>query len=157
MNLSDYDIRKENIWETAKNPELPQWFFAFSATWLIICWFVGCSMNGIVLLVFAINKEVMFYVSFIVLHTCISDFCTLYLSFFSYLKLRVPFNYVLMNLNFSDFLSLGFGIPFEVIASIQKGWHLGPHACNWLGFVMTLSGKYSCNIFTCLSHIFCDN
>ena len=51
MNLSDYDIRKENIWETAKNPELPQWFFAFSATWLIICWFVGCSMNGIVLLV----------------------------------------------------------------------------------------------------------
>ena len=76
MNLSDYDIRKENIWETAKNPELPQWFFAFSATWLIICWFVGCSMNGIVLLVFAINKEVMFYVSFIVLHTCISDFCT---------------------------------------------------------------------------------
>ena len=58
------------------------------------------------------------------------------------LKLRVPFNYVLMNLNFSDLLSLGFGIPFEVIASIQNGWHLGIHACNWLGFIMTLSGKF---------------
>ena len=81
MNLSDYDIRKENIWETAKNPELPQWFFAFSATWLIICWFVGCSMNGIVLLVFAINKEVMFYVSFYITYLY---FCTLNVSFFSH-------------------------------------------------------------------------
>ena len=62
MNLSDYDLRKENIWETAKNPDLPQWFFAFSGTWLAICWFVGVGMNGIVLFVFAINKEVKLYI-----------------------------------------------------------------------------------------------
>ena len=83
MNLSDFDLRKENIWETAKNPDLPQWFFVFSATLLIIVWFIGCTMNGIVLFVFAINKEVKFYNSIFLNNTIIYlYFCTLHVFFF---------------------------------------------------------------------------
>ena len=56
-------------------------------------------------------------------------------------QLRHPFNYVLANLNFSDFLMCGFGIPLEVIASAMGGWRLPKFICSYLAFTMTLTGK----------------
>ena len=58
MNQSEYELRKENIWETAANPDITTGFFIFAGGWLIICWLVGVCMNGLVLLTFAVNKSV---------------------------------------------------------------------------------------------------
>ena len=55
--------------------------------------------------------------------------------------MRHPFNYVLANLNLSDFLMCGFGIPLEVIASAMGGWRLPKFICHYLAFIMTLTGK----------------
>ena len=66
-------------------------------------------------------------------------------------QLKTEFNFLLMNINFSELIMSVFGEPVDFIASLQLGWKLGPEFCRVTGFLLTLLGMYSINIFTAIS------
>ena len=66
-------------------------------------------------------------------------------------QLKTDFNLLLMNITFSELIMSVFGVPVDFTASLQFGWKLGEEFCQITGFVLTLLGMYSINIFTAIS------
>ena len=66
-------------------------------------------------------------------------------------QLKTEFNFLLMNITFSELIMSVFGVPVDFTASLQLGWKLGAEFCQVTGFLLTLLGMYSINIFTCIS------
>ena len=56
-----------------------------------------------------------------------------------------------MNITFSELIMSVFGVPVDFTASLQLGWKLGEEFCQVTGFLLTLLGMYSINIFTAIS------
>jgi hypothetical protein len=54
---------------------------------------------------------------------------------------RTPFNYLLMNLIFSDTIIAGFGVPVDTVATFQHGWKMGKEVCLATGFILTTTGS----------------
>ncbi|XP_071743796.1 rhodopsin isoform X3 [Lepeophtheirus salmonis] len=55
-------------------------------------------------------------------------------------KLQTPFNFVLMNLIYAEFLSAAYGIPVDFAASFAYGWKFGKVFCIITGFILTTTG-----------------
>ena len=66
-------------------------------------------------------------------------------------QLKTEFNFLLMNITFSELIMSLFGVPVDFIASLQLGWKLGAEFCQVTGFLLTLLGMYIINIFTATS------
>ena len=58
-----------------------------------------------------------------------------------YLQIRTPFNYVLMNMVFAEFIIAAFGLPVDFTASFYHGWKMGKTLCHLTGFILTTTGK----------------
>ena len=56
-------------------------------------------------------------------------------------QIRSPFNLVLINLVFAEFLISVYGIPVDLTCIVQRGYRLGHGFCNATGFILTLSGS----------------
>ena len=66
-------------------------------------------------------------------------------------QLKTEFNFLLMNITFSELIMSVFGVPVDFTASLQLGWKLGSEFCRVTGFLLTLLGMYSINIFTAIA------
>lgn len=66
-------------------------------------------------------------------------------------QLKTEFNFLLMNITFCELIMSVFGVPVDFIASAQLGWKLGEEFCRVTGFLLTLLGMYSINIFTAIA------
>ena len=61
-----------------------------------------------------------------------------------------------MNLIIAEFITAGYGVPVDFVASLHHGWKLGKNMCYATGFLLTLSGEYYiCNLL--LLQIFAYN
>ena len=63
--------------------------------------------------------------------------------FSSFLQIRTPFNYLLMNLVLAETLIAVFGLPIDFLASYYYGWKMGKSVCILTGFILSTSGKFS--------------
>ena len=66
-------------------------------------------------------------------------------------QLKTEFNFLLMNITFCELIMSVFGVPVDFTASAQLGWKLGEDFCRVTGFLLTLLGMYSINIFTAIA------
>ena len=62
-------------------------------------------------------------------------------NFLYYLQLHDDFNNLLMNLIVAEFITAGYGVPVDFVASLYHGWKLGKNMCYATGFLLTLSGE----------------
>ena len=60
---------------------------------------------------------------------------------FFYFQLHDDFNNLVMNLIIADFITAGYGVPVDFVASLLYGWKLGKSMCLFTGFLLTLSGE----------------
>ena len=60
-----------------------------------------------------------------------------------YFQLHDDFNNLVMNLIIADFITAGYGVPVDFVASLLYGWKLGKNMCLFTGFLLTLSGESS--------------
>ena len=51
------------------------------------------------------------------------------------------FTILLMNMIFAELVMVLFGVPVNLIASIQHGWKMGKTVCDVFGFMLTLEGE----------------
>ena len=61
----------------------------------------------------------------------------------SFLQIRTPFNYLLMNLVLAETLIAVIGLPIDFLASYYYGWKMGKSLCVLTGFILSTSGKFS--------------
>ena len=62
-----------------------------------------------------------------------------------FFQIQTPFNYLLMNLVFTELLTAAYGLPVDFIATYAYGWKLGKPLCEATGFILTSTGK-KCSI-----------
>ena len=55
-------------------------------------------------------------------------------------QLRTPFNWILMNLVFTDFAMMSIALPMDFVAVVLGGWKLGKVACVAVGLISTITG-----------------
>ena len=65
-----------------------------------------------------------------------------YFKHFLIFQIRTPFNYVLMNMVFAEFIIAAFGLPVDFMASFYHGWKMGQTLCHVTGFILTTTGMY---------------
>ena len=56
-----------------------------------------------------------------------------------------------MNITVSELIMSVYGVPVDFVAAFQLGWKLGKEFCLVTGFILTLLGMYSINIFTSIA------
>ena len=66
-------------------------------------------------------------------------------------QLQTEFNFLLMNITVSELIMSAYGVPVDFVAAFQLGWKLGKEFCLVTGFILTLLGMYSINIFTSIA------
>ena len=69
--------------------------------------------------------------------------CSLYFTKCSILQIQTPFNYLLMNIVFTELISAAYGLPIDFLATYTYGWKMGRQLCEITGFILTTSGKSS--------------
>ena len=50
---------------------------------------------------------------------------------------------LLMNLILTELAVCLYGIPVDLVATMQEGWVMGEGLCTATGFILTLLGRYS--------------
>ena len=76
----------------------------------------------------------------------ITVFCEYFLTFlysFYAFQIQTPFNYLLMNLVFTELITASYGLPVDFIATYSYGWKMGRSLCEGTGFILTATGKKS--------------
>ena len=66
-------------------------------------------------------------------------------------SVRTPYNAIVLNLAFAEFMLACFGVPLDVQALVQKGWVYGKDICMITGALTTTSGFVSVSTLCVLS------
>ena len=85
------------------------------------------------------------YCSFFFKHLLINTICLNHnaMCFVHTQQRAVPFNVLLINLAFSDFVITSFGATVSAYASWLEGWHYGHEFCIAYGMIMSTAGKFN--------------
>eukprot|EP00095_Tigriopus_kingsejongensis_P002849 snap_masked-scaffold442_size170051-processed-gene-0.6 protein:Tk02849 transcript:snap_masked-scaffold442_size170051-processed-gene-0.6-mRNA-1 annotation:"hypothetical protein TcasGA2_TC007259" len=119
LNLSENEEIYEIDYDNV-SPDMPKWVFHAACVALASLGTFGIVANFIVFTLFVITPMI-----------------------------RTPFNYILMNMIFSDSCIAFYGVPVDFMASYGYGWKLGKKLCLTTGFILTTVGTVSiCTLAT---------
>ncbi|XP_059087850.1 rhodopsin-like [Tigriopus californicus] len=114
VNTSDEESVPFQVDYDNVSPNMPKWVFHAACTALISIGTFGVMANLTVFVLFLITPMI-----------------------------RTPFNYILMNMIFSDSCIVFYGVPVDFMASYGYGWKLGKQLCLSTGFILTTVGTVS--------------
>ena len=113
-NISDFTQENSEENDTAyaiRIASVPLWYYTFVCVCLASLGINGIILNGLVIRSFIIRPSI-----------------------------RTPYNVIVLNLAFVEFLLAGVGVPADVQALIHRGWTLGTITCAINGIVVTTCG-----------------
>ena len=133
------------------SPNIQSWVYATASVYLSVIGVFGIFTNLAVFVAFLINRKVynlggfekcyrnyniflMHRTTIIIMRVCIN------IVFKCVYQLHNQFNWLLMHIVVAELLFSAFGIPIELIGSMQHGWKMGKGVCYLTGFILTSTG-----------------
>ena len=121
ITINIKDNDAENIY-VKRISGVPLWYYTFVCVVLTSIGINGILLNGLVIRGFIISPSV-----------------------------RTPYNAIVLNLAFAEFLLALFGVSLDIQALVQKGWVYGKNICMITGALTTTSGFASMSTLCVLS------
>ena len=142
-NSTEYTIHNDPFYVS---PNVPPFIYTASCVLMFFTTIFGIPANTSIFVLF-FNTPLVSTYYFLLHYTSLRKFglnkvYLLYFKYFLIFQIRTPFNYVLMNMVFAEFVIAAFGLPVDFMASFYHGWKMGQTLCHVTGFILTTTGMY---------------